>query len=349
MKERNIFFWLILFALIFSIKCADDSGNSSSDDRQPPETIDPFEMNTRIGRGVNLGNALEAPNEGDWGVTLQEAYFQLIKDAGFNSVRIPIRWSARAQATEPFLISTTFFKRVDWAVNQALSRGLVAIINIHHYEEIFENPTAHKQRLLMLWEQIAAHYQYYSANLLFEILNEPHNNLTSELWNEYLKEAITVVRKTNPTRNIIIGPANWNGIYGLSSLTLPETDRQIIVTVHYYNPFEFTHQGAEWVDGSDAWLGRTWQATTSEKQAMINDLDLVANWATTQNRPIYIGEFGAYSKADMTSRATWTTFITRQAEKRNMSWAYWEFCSGFGVYDATKNEWIGEILRALIP
>ena len=33
----------------------------------------------RLGRGVNLGNALEAPNEGEWGVTPKEEYFRLVK------------------------------------------------------------------------------------------------------------------------------------------------------------------------------------------------------------------------------------------------------------------------------
>lgn len=31
---------------------------------------DLFALNARLGRGVNLGNALEAPGEGEWGVTL---------------------------------------------------------------------------------------------------------------------------------------------------------------------------------------------------------------------------------------------------------------------------------------
>jgi endoglucanase len=49
------------------------------------------------------------------------------------------------------------------------------------------------------------------------------------------------------------------------------------------------------------------------------------------------------------SRALWTDFVARQAEARGMSWAYWEFCSGFGVYDKVRNKWNGQILDALIP
>jgi len=48
-----------------------------------------------------------------------------------------------------------FFGRVDWAVNQALSRGLVAVINVHHYVEMNRDPVAHLPRLVGMWKQIA--------------------------------------------------------------------------------------------------------------------------------------------------------------------------------------------------
>ena len=139
-----------------------------------PKVADPFEQNRRLGRGVNLGNALEAPQEGEWGVTLREEYFQLIKDAGFDAVRIPIRWSAHAAPTAPYTIDASFFERVDWAVDQAFSRGLLVVVNVHHYEEIMQDPQEHRERFLALWEQIADHYRAYPADLLFEVLNEPN-------------------------------------------------------------------------------------------------------------------------------------------------------------------------------
>jgi endoglucanase len=118
--------------------------------------------------------------------------------------------------------------------------------------------------------------------------------------------------------------------------------------LHYYNPFEFTHQGAEWVDGSSEWLGTTWSNTPSQREAIINDFDAALSWATNNNRPINVGEFGAYSRADMNSRYLWTYFITSLSELYNMSWHYWEFGSGFGAYDINSNEWHEELLEALI-
>src|SRR5215468_10049486 len=118
---------------------------------------DAFHYNRLLGRGINLGNALEGPHEGAWGVTLKADYFRLIRKAGFNSVRIPIRWSTHAST--PYDIETGFFQRVDWAIGQALSRNLTAVINIHHYEEMHQDPVRNLPRLVELWKQIALRYR----------------------------------------------------------------------------------------------------------------------------------------------------------------------------------------------
>ncbi len=351
LKAQSGFWGLMMLASALTVLvagCGGDSDAPPPTDTTTPDAADPFAQNVRLGRGVNLGNALEAPQEGEWGITLQEEYFQLIKIAGFDAVRVPIRWSTHAAERAPYTIDPSFFERVDWAIEQSLSRGLVTVINVHHYEEIMQNPAEHEERLLALWEQIADHYKEYPADLLFEVLNEPTGKLKSDAWNRLLAEAISVIRETNPDRNIIVGPANWNSINSLGSLELPD-DRHIIVTVHYYDPFHFTHQGAEWVSGSADWLGTTWEGTSSEQRAVARDLDLVAAWAEANDRPIYLGEFGAYSKADIDSRARWTAYVARQAEERGMSWAYWEFCAGFGVFDKARGQWNEQIRDALIP
>jgi endoglucanase len=311
----------------------------------PPEAI--FERNQRIGRAVNLGNALEAPNEGEWGVKLQEEYFPLIKNAGFTAVRIPIRFSNHAAAEAPYTIDAAFLERVDWAVNNALDQGLAAIVDMHNYLEIFEKPLDHKDRFLGIWKQLAEHYQDYSPDLYFELLNEPNGQLTTELWGQFAAEAVGIIRLTNPTRPIIIGPGEWNSAVQLQFFTPPE-DRNQIITFHYYSPFHFTHQGAEWADGSEAWMGTKWNGSDSLRMIMRQDLFLAADWGKRNNRPIFLGEFGAYHKADMDSRALWTDAVARTAEELGITWAYWEFCSGFGVYDSAAGRWNDPILEALI-
>lgn len=342
---KNIFSASMVLLLVALVSCSKNPGSPEGD---LPELVDPFAQNERLGRGINLGNALEAPNEGDWGVVLKSEYFDLIRQAGFQSVRIPIRWSAHTTANPPYAIDSRFMSRVDWAINQALSRDLLVMINIHHYEEIMQDASSQKARFLAIWQKLATHYQDYPSGLLFEILNEPNNSLSPQLWNEFLADAIAVIRDSNPNRTLVVGTANWGGIPGVRDLVLPE-DNNLIVTVHYYNPFFFTHQGAEWVDGSNAWLGTTWSGTPAEQQVVMQDFFEAIAWASNNQVPLNLGEFGAYSKADMDSRAKWTSFVARQAESSGMSWHYWEFISGFGAYDGSANNWNEPLLRALIP
>src|SRR5574342_296855 len=91
-----------LILVLLALGCSKKSSNPlASNEETSPTGLDPFAQNARLGRGMNLGNALEAPNEGDWGVTLKSEYFELIKNAGFNSVRLPIRWSTHVSANPP--------------------------------------------------------------------------------------------------------------------------------------------------------------------------------------------------------------------------------------------------------
>ncbi len=308
-----------------------------------------YERNERLGRGVNLGNALEAPNEGEWGVTLEEGFFDLIHEAGFSSVRVPIRWNAHAGDKPPYTVDPAFFARVDWVVEQAMQRDLAVILDWHHYVEIMEAPMGHHDRFMAIWEQIAEHYKSMPDTVYFELLNEPNGTIGATSWNKFVAEAIQIIRRTNPTRTIIVGPGNWNSIGNLYDLLLPPDEHNLIVTVHYYQPFQFTHQGADWAEGSEAWLGTKWTGSPAEKSAVGRDFDAALKWSRQNHRPIFLGEFGAYSEADMESRSRWTEFIARSAEERGFSWAYWEFCSGFGVYDLANRKWNEPILTALLP
>lgn len=312
------------------------------------DTVDAFTVNQKLGRGINLGNALEAPREGEWGVTLKAEYFQLIAEKGFDSVRIPIRWSAHAGRRAPYKINEKFFTRVDWAIENAQKNGLYAIINFHHYEELHANPQKERQRFLAMWEQVARRYKDYSEYLVFEILNEPQNNLTAEGWNTLLTEALTVIRKEDPERIVLIGTADWGGISALPKLKLPDDDR-LILTIHYYNPFPFTHQGADWVEGqADRWLGTPWRGSYYEKKAIIEEFQPVIDYAREHKIPVNIGEFGANNKADMKSRALWTSFCARLFESSGFSWHYWEFCSGFGIYNPKTRRFYKELVDALL-
>jgi endoglucanase len=299
---------------------------------------------SHLGRGINLGNKLEAPSEGEWGPPVEAWMLTTIKQGGFATVRIPTRWSAHAATSAPYAIDAAFLDRVTRVVDQALAAGLMVVLNIHHYEEIFSDPRGQRDRLLALWQQIATHFRDYPDSLVFEVLNEPNANLTPELWNTFLLDALGVIRQSNPDRWVMLGTAEWGGIGAMPRLQLPDDDR-LIFTFHYYSPFEFTHQGAEWVSGSDAWLGTSW-GSSQDRAAVQRDFDTVAAWAVQHTITVFMGEFGAYSRAAIDDRVAWTAFVRSEAERHGFSWAYWEFDAGFGAY--RNGQW-NELHEALMP
>jgi endoglucanase len=267
---------------------------------------------------------------------------------GFNSVRVPIRWSIHAGLEPPYEIDPAFFKRVDWVVNQVLSYDLAVVINIHHYREMTAEPTKHLPRLAAVWKQVALHYRDRSDRMFFELLNEPNDQLTDELWQDIVPGLVSSIRESNPNRAIIVGPGHWNDLHSLDKLRLPEQDQRLITTFHYYAPFQFTHQGASWIKDSEPWKGTEWKGSAVERAALQEDLRKAALWGRQNRRPLYLGEFGAFQTADMTSRALWTRAVAREAEKLGFSWSYWEFCSGFGAYDPKTKAWRQPLLRALM-
>lgn len=95
---------------------------------------------------------------------------------------------------------------MDEIVGWALERDLAIIIDLHHYEEMASDPWSHKDRFLEIWKQVAEHYKAYPSSVLFELLNEPNDQLNAWLWNQYLTEALAIIRETNSTRDVVIGP-----------------------------------------------------------------------------------------------------------------------------------------------
>jgi endoglucanase len=309
------------------------------------KSIDPFKQVKQMKRGVNILGYDPIWKDFDKR-RFQERHFKLIRKAGFQTVRINLYGFDHMDSTGR--LDGSFLTTLDWAVKNALSNKLNVILDLHNYTDVAKDPAAYKSRFLVYWRQISERYKDSSNHVIFEILNEPNGELTPQLWNEYLHEALAVIRETNPTRNIVIGPAYWNTIDHLKELELPKDDRHIIVTVHYYTPMAFTHQGAPWSPETKDLSGVKW-GTEAEKLVVVDDFARVQEWSKANSRPILLGEFGAYDKADIESRVAYTSCVARTAESFGWAWTYWQFDSDFIVYDIDKDQWNEPIRKALIP
>ncbi|MGB7767528.1 MAG: glycoside hydrolase family 5 protein, partial [Verrucomicrobiia bacterium] len=308
---------------------------------------DAFAQNKMLGRGVNV-----LGYDPIWGSFAQgrfkQRYFQMIHDGGFDTLRVNLYPFRHMGAAPDFALSDSWWRTTEWVVTNALAANLNVILDFHEYETMGTNGPANKAKFLSFWRQVAPHFKDAPDKVFFEIMNEPNRDMTPDVWNEYLVEALAVIRENNPTRTVIIGPAFHNSVDHLDELKLPEPDRNIIVTVHFYKPMAFTHQGAPWVHPMHK-VGVAWLGTPEDHAAIDADFQKVSEWAQKHQRPIFLGEFGAYDKGDLASRVRWTEYVARLAEKYGWSWAYWQFDSDFVVYDIEKEQWFEPIHNALIP
>jgi endoglucanase len=338
-------------------------------------------LGIRLNRGMNLGDALDAPSEGAWGVRLSATDFSAVKRAGFDHVRLPIRFNAHAGATSPYTVLPQFFERVDWAIHQALDSGLAIVLDFHHYEELMADPEAHRERFLGIWRQIAERYENQPGAVAFELLNEPCDALVASVWNEILADALKIVRATNPSRTVVVEGVFWASAKNLrDTLVVPDGDPNLVGSFHMYQPMLFTHQGADWMPGeyqthgvlfpgppetpivpvdaasAVAWV-RNWFDRYNREPADTNpctvgaiteQLDMARTWGDRHHLPVYMGEFGADDVGDPTSRAAWTRATRVEAERRGFGWAYWDDGGRFRILDRATGQWVPFLKAALL-
>ena len=297
-----------------------------------------------VERCLNVAGALEAPHEGDWGYKIRERDFRTIRAAGFDTVRVPIKFSAHALEQAPFTLDPAFMARIDEIVEWAMRNDLTIILTLCHYSELFENPDLHERRLVALWAQIAARYQKTSPKVMFEIINEPQQAFSGPRVNRVQAEVLSIIRKTNPTRTVIFAGDNWGNSGGIDNLEIPN-DPYVVGTVHYYQPFEFTHQGASWMAKPPP-AGRLWPQKGEESELM-KDVAQIAAFRDRIQAPVLVGEYGVGVDVPMRQRADWTRAITRAFEEINMPTCYFNFTAGFDTYDRSVEQWHAPLLEAL--
>lgn len=301
---------------------------------------------TSFHKCMNIGNALEAPKDIPWDLTMKIEYFDIIKNAGFDSVRLPVRFSDYANKNT-YILDEKFMKKIDSYIDYALNEDLTLILDFHHFDEIMESPDEYKNMFLSIWNQLSLRYKSYPDKLVFELLNEPRDNLRGALWNDYLKEGIDTIRNNDKGRKIIVGPDSYYSVERLYDLVIPN-DGNLILTFHYYEPNKFTFQGDPYHEGYEDLKNIKWTGTDEEVKAITNRFDIAKKYSRENNIPVFLGEFGVNKKVKEPYREDWIRSVRSEADDYNFSWGYWEFASNFGIYNLNTGAWDVD-LEALIP
>lgn len=307
---------------------------------EPPATpISAAMINARLGVGISLGTALEAPREGDWGVTIEADDFRRIAAAGFRHVRLPARTSAHAGTRAPYTIEQGWMDRLNWCLDQAEANGLVTIFDpIHHYNEIYEDARGHRERFKALWSQLASLTARRSPEkLVVELLNEPRGSASKGMLSQLVADGVAAVRAQNPDKAIMIGCETNNSMY-IPPEFQPPADKPLIFSVHCYTDTDawtnaFTHQV---VMGNPA-IG-AWKTKDKGKAWIQRWMDNAQGWAKARGMPVNLGEFGCSVACPEGDRLEWLAFVNGEAAKRGWSRTLWDDRSNtFGLRQKGKD------------
>ena len=339
---------------IMLASCGGDAANSAGTSPAPMANPQPpvapaasralTQDDAQIGTCVNMANHLEPPNEGDWGRAINKRDFAEIAAKGFKTVRLPVRFSGHAATDAPYTIDPAFMKRVVEVVDMAKAAKLRVIMDMHNYDELMADPSANAARFAGLWKQIATRFSGYDDNLWFEMMNEPHKDLTNANMLSIFNPALAEIRSTNPDRKVVIGGEFWSGISSLATLELPD-DKNIIATFHYYEPFNFTHQGATWVDPAPP-LGTTF-GSKADLDQMNEDVQKAKDYMARTGRPLFMGEYGAHSTISLPERIAYYKATHDAYKSAKIDGCIWGYTNAFPVRDPNTGEWHEEMLRAI--
>ena len=324
-------------------------------------------------KGINLSNWFnDYSDPAQYRTRFTPAHFDAVKALGFTYVRLPVGNTILFNPAQPATLNATNLPFVDSAVKRATDAGLAVVINLHPWQEEYEKAlfqnTMRVSELIAYWKALAGYLKKYTPQqLFFEIYNEPHvgnfsGNATDgwKWWWPVQQQIVQALRKTVPQHYIIAGAEGWNNIHYLVA-NQPYSTPGVVYNFHFYEPFAFTHQGAEWVGAPFNLLrGVPYPSSPERVQPLVDTttnteaknllswygghrfnrdtlkrlIGKAAAWASQHNVPLTCNEFGVYKPfAPPADRIQCIRDIRTSLEDYGIGWAMWELDEGFGLLD----------------
>ncbi|MCD6543487.1 MAG: glycoside hydrolase family 5 protein, partial [Flavobacteriaceae bacterium] len=293
--------------------------------------ITPEQMVEKMDRGINLGNVLSAPIEGNWAPAVEKQYFLDVATAGFTTVRIPMDFfgDRTSGSTEgysstvgtsgsytgsiaDYTVSSNYLNRIEQIVDWALNAGLVTIIDIHgstlktEFLYTFDRKNRHPNektsltsakrladldKFTAIWTGISNRFKNKSENLLFEVVNEPYFELTEDDMNALNISTINTIRNTGGNNNTRIIIITGGD---KNSYEAPTTiDPAIIAGDDYLIATFHYYNPNDFTKSTRDDKNQNTFGSASDKTTVGNHFESVLTWSNTNDIPILLGEFGA--------------------------------------------------------
>lgn len=323
------------------------------------------EVTAEMTVGWNLGNSLEAPGdslsaETSWGnPKTTKAMIDAVKDAGFNTVRVPVSWGKHTSGSN-YTIDSAWMARVKEVVDYCIDNDMFVILNTHHdissgsdsstyYYPSNTHLESSKTYLSSVWTQISNEFKNYDYHLVFETLNEPRLTGSSYEWwwpddntiseaigciNQMNQTSLDAIRSTggnNATRCVMV-PGYCASISGATSglFKLPTdsaTDR-LIVSVHAYTPYNFALNA---------------NGTSTFDDYLKSEIDSLFTSIQSISVPVIIGEMSASNKSNSAERVKWAQYYFGKSKQYGVPCMLWDNNSYY--YDTMSGEEHGHLNR----
>jgi len=314
-------------------------------------------------RGVNIShwlsqNYAERPYAADW---FGEEDLTWIAKQGFDHVRFAVdgrEWLLADGSLDEKKIAP-FEKALVWV----RKHGLNAILDMHFLPGASFDPGSQESavftdqalqaKVAEFWRKVANRYAHEGDYLRFEILNEPVAKENKQL-NAFNRVMLAAIRESNPSRVVYVTSNRWSSFSTITSVEMPD-DPHVALTLHFYEPFIFTHQRASWVgcppdmplvkfpgrvqDLSALFPKENFLKYATPGELTVAQIDAtfatLADWVKSHNpkAEVYIGEFGVHEPADADSKRAYVTAVCNLCEQHGWGWAVWEYEGSFGVRD----------------
>ena len=306
--------------------------------------------------------------ETSWvGVRTSRELIAAIKEAGFNTIRIPVSWHNHVD--ENNIIDREWIDRVRTVAGWALDEGMYVIVNVHHDNDknYLYPDTTHYDRsaeyLKAVWTQIAEAFKDCDDHLIIESMNEPRLVGTQYEWNwnsgvsecrlaaKYINQLnqlfVDTVRASggnNATRYLAV-PAYCAspGSAADQAFQLPEdtADHRIIVSAHAYTPYNFALN----IQSSDKTFDL--EKDQKKKEEIASFMNKLYSRFIKYGVPVMMDEFGALDKGgNLQDRVNFTAYYVASASARGITCVWWDnhVFSGngerFGLIKRSTAEWV---------
>jgi endoglucanase len=330
----------------------------------------------RIQRGTNVSHWLSQSEERGEARDkhIQEDDFARLDSLGFDFVRLPIDevqfWDEEGnKLPEGWTLMNN-------AINWALKHHLRVIVDLHiirsHYfnavnegdkeaNTLFTSEKA-QQDLINMWYQLSDELKGYSNDsVAYEFMNEPVAD-DHEQWNALIAKVHKALREREPQRTLVIGSNLWQSYGTIKYLKVPENDKNIILSFHYYNPMLLTHYKAWWTplasytgkvnypgilvskedfEAAPDSIKKDLEPYTKEEwnidhiRADFKDAIEAANKYGLQ---LFCGEWGVYEPVDRELAYKWTKDMLTVFKENNIAWTTWCYDADFGFWDQQKHD-----------